>query len=256
MMKRILFKYFSYKWTALISFLAFLLFSEILSGQTTILSEGFESGVPPTGWTIIDNNSDSYKWSQSSTYHSGSYSMYYAYNSSSAANDWAITKSLSLTAGVTYTISFWYEVYSSSYPESMKLTVGNAATVAAQSTILWTGASLTSTTWTQVTTTYTPSTSGTYYFGFDCYSAADMYNLYVDDILITSPASCTTPGAPTSVTGTSTGTTSANLSWAAGSPAGSATVTYYWVVGTSSSVTYGSGVAQGTTTGTSATSSA
>lgn len=255
-MKRILFKYFSYKWAALICFLVLLITSNILNAQTTILSEGFESGVPPTGWTIIDNNSDTYKWSQSSTAHSGSYSMYYPYNSSSAANDWAITNSLSLTAGVTYTISFWYKVYSSSYPESMKLTVGNAATVAAQSTILWTGATLTSTTWTQVTTTYTPSTSGTYYFGFYCYSAADMWNLYVDDILITSPASCTTPGAPTSVSGTATGQTTANLSWAAGTPAGSATVTYYWVVGTSSSVTYGSGVAQGTTTSTSATTSA
>ncbi|MFH2094562.1 MAG: GEVED domain-containing protein [Bacteroidota bacterium] len=67
---------------------------------------------------------------------------------------------------------------------------------------------------------------------------------------------CTTPGAPTSVVGTPTGQTTANLNWAAGSPVGSATVTYYWVVGTIPTVTYGSGVAQGTTTGTSASTSA
>ncbi|MEI6765205.1 MAG: T9SS type A sorting domain-containing protein [Bacteroidota bacterium] len=47
--------------------------------------------------------------------------------------------------------------------------------------------------------------------------------------------------------------TTATVSWTAGSPVGSATVTYYWVVGTSSSVTYGSGIAQGFTTGLSAT---
>jgi gliding motility-associated-like protein len=68
--------------------------------------------------------------------------------------------------------------------------------------------------------------------------------------------SCVTPGAPTSVTGTATGQTTANLTWAAGTPAGSPTVTYYWVVGTSATVAYGSGVDQGTSTSTSATTSA
>ena len=36
---------------------------------------------------------------------------------------------------------------------------------------------------------------------------------------------CTTPGTPLNVTGTQTGQTTANLSWSAGSPAGSSTVT-------------------------------
>ncbi|MDP3914232.1 MAG: C10 family peptidase [Bacteroidota bacterium] len=63
---------------------------------------------------------------------------------------------------------------------------------------------------------------------------------------------CTTPGTPVSVSGTATGQTTASLSWSAGSPTGSSTVTFYWVVGTSSSVSYGNGVAQGSTTGTSA----
>jgi hypothetical protein len=233
-----------------------LITSNILNAQTTILSEGFESGVPPTGWTIIDNNSDTYKWSQSSTAHSGSYSMYYPYNSSSAANDWAITNSLSLTAGVTYTISFWYKVYSILLSRKHEI---NSWKCGYRSCAInnFMDRSNSNEHYLDTSDNYLyPSTSGTYYFGFYCYSAADMWNLYVDDILITSPASCTTPGAPTSVSGTATGQTTANLSWAAGTPAGSATVTYYWVVGTSSSVTYGSGVAQGTTTSTSATTSA
>ncbi len=41
-------------------------------------------------------------------------------------------------------------------------------------------------------------------------------------------AGCTTPGTPITLTGTSTGQTTANLSWAAGAPAGSPTITYYW----------------------------
>ena len=65
--------------------------------------------------------------------------------------------------------------------------------------------------------------------------------------------SCVTPGAPINVTGTATGLTTANLSWAAGSPTGSATITYYWVVGTSPTVDYNSVTTHGYTNGTSAT---
>ncbi|MDP2424275.1 MAG: dockerin type I domain-containing protein, partial [Bacteroidales bacterium] len=67
---------------------------------------------------------------------------------------------------------------------------------------------------------------------------------------------CTPPGTPVSVSGSATGQNTANLSWEAGSPAGSTTVSYYWVVGTNSSVTYGNGVAQGNSTGTTASTSA
>ena len=57
---------------------------------------------------------------------------------------------------------------------------------------------------------------------------------------------CTTSGTPTSLSGSGTGTTTASISWAAGSPAGSATITYYWNFYTSG----GTSVTSGNTTGT------
>ncbi|GAB1453449.1 hypothetical protein MASR2M47_35050 [Draconibacterium sp.] len=72
-------------------------------------------------------------------------------------------------------------------------------------------------------------------------------------VQITVTSNCITPGIPATAKGTVTGTTTADLTWTEGNPAGSSTVTYYWAVGTSSSVTYGNGVAQSTTTGTTAT---
>ena len=48
------------------------------------------------------------------------------------------------------------------------------------------------------------------------------------DVTFSINCPCTTPGTPTSLTGTATGQTSANLSWAVGSPTGSPTITYYW----------------------------
>lgn len=92
-----------------------------------------------------------------------------------------------------------------------------------------------------------------YISGVGCQSNSGTYNKLAYRQF---SAGCTTPGTPASATGTPTGQTTANLSWTAGSPMGSPTITYYWVVGTSSSVTYGSGVAQGTTTGTTASTSA
>ena len=68
--------------------------------------------------------------------------------------------------------------------------------------------------------------------------------------LMYSSLMCTTPGAPQSVTATATGPNSASLDWVAGNPAGSETVSYYWVVGTTPTVSYNNGVVQGITTGT------
>jgi hypothetical protein len=59
---------------------------------------------------------------------------------------------------------------------------------------------------------------------------------------------CATPGTPTTLLSTATGTTTANISWNAGSPIGTPTVTYYWNI-------YNSGgtlITSGNTTGTSA----
>ncbi|MEI6852359.1 MAG: DUF4082 domain-containing protein, partial [Bacteroidota bacterium] len=68
------------------------------------------------------------------------------------------------------------------------------------------------------------------------------------NIAVSCVAPCVTPGVPTSLSGSGSGTTSANISWAAGSPGGSATVTYYYSVYTAG----GSLVTSSSTTSTSA----
>jgi hypothetical protein len=150
-------------------------------------SEGFET-FPPSGWTFINAGSGN-SWASSSTYsHSGAKSISYDYTTS-AANAWGITPGMTLTAGTTYIITFWYETYPiSAYPEKLKVTVGGLPTVAGQSTTLWDcngAATLTNQTWAQGSTVYTPTISGTYYFGFNCYSDANKEHLYVDDVSIT-----------------------------------------------------------------------
>ncbi len=156
--------------------------------QTTLLSEGFETAsFPPTGWTNINAGSGPNSWSSSTTFHSGSKSMAYLYSSTDDANAWMITPVLAMNAGQQYLVSFWYRVNSASFPEKLKVTIGSGSTVVDQTNVLWNnngGTNLTNTAWTKGTVVYTPTVTGTYYLGFNCYSDLDQWNLYVDDISV------------------------------------------------------------------------
>lgn len=173
-----------------------------------LLSEGFESSFVPTGWTRINNSTTGGRdWlaSDDATVTDGPYTAYagnkfmiYEYTSASAANAWMITPAIALTSGSTYKITFWYRVRSASFPEKLKVTIGSSATVAAQTTALWTnngGASLSNTSYVQATINYTATATGNSYFGFNCFSAADQWALQVDDIAIEKINLCS--GTPT-----------------------------------------------------------
>ena len=151
--------------------------------QTPILQESFEGSFPPAGWTIFNNGTGN-NWTQNTTstyaYH-GTKSMQYAYTAASAADAWAFTPALSLNTKPVY-ITFWVSVRSATFPENLKLTVGTGNTVADQTTVLMDSSSLVNTKFRQWSTVYTPTTAGTYYFGYNCYSAADEFNLYVDSV--------------------------------------------------------------------------
>ncbi len=59
-----------------------------------------------------------------------------------------------------------------------------------------------------------------------------------EDYKINITAACTTPGTPASLSTSGITISQATLNWAAGSPSGSTTVTYYWAIGSASNVTY------------------
>ena len=92
---------------------------------------------------------------------------------------------------------------------------------------------------------YACSSTGYYYLKLQHYSNSNAVS-WTLAWWITSSA--VAPGTPTSLSASPTGTTTANISWAAGSPAGTPAPTYYWVVYTQG----GSNVTSGNTTGTSA----
>jgi hypothetical protein len=151
----------------------------------TMLMESFDNTTfPPTGWRV-ENLGSGNVWQRSTGGpHSGVGSAYYPYNSTYAANTWLISAGVTLTAGTPYRLSYWYKVASATYPENMKVAMGTVDSASGMTTILADHPSLIGTAYVQNVVRFTPSTTGIYYFGFHCYSLADMYNLFLDDVLV------------------------------------------------------------------------
>jgi hypothetical protein len=147
---------------------------------------GFESTDDMSSWTKLDVNADSRTWEfpYIGYPHSGSNSARFYNGTTNPGNDWLFSRCFSLAAGNTYKIEYWYRVESASYTESIDLKVGSAATPGAMTTTLISMPALTNTTYQKATITYTPSTSGTYYFGWYAYSPASNFYAFIDDINI------------------------------------------------------------------------
>jgi subtilisin family serine protease len=151
----------------------------------------------PCGWTVQNVNGDANTWGIGTfNPRSGANNVTYAFNANAAADDWLFTPQLSMNAGSTYRVRFWYRVRNATYPERLEIKWGNSPTALAMtSTAIFSNTNLTNITYTEgVTTIIAPSTSGNYHVGFRVFSAADMYDLNIDDVTIELVSvGCTTP---------------------------------------------------------------
>ena len=147
----------------------------------TVASSDFSSS---SGWTILDANNDSKTWSIS-----GGYATY-SYHTSNAANDWLVYSAIALEAGKTYTFNLDAWERSTRYPEKLEVklaTAGTATALSAGTTVIaeTTLSSTSQTSPNALSNTFTVTSSGNYYIGIHATSAANMYDMYVDNMLIT-----------------------------------------------------------------------
>ena len=167
-----------------------------MAGADVVLEETFEGVTPPdfpTGWSVENTNGDSKYW-ETYVYASGYYnhtpngstSARYSYSLSEDADDWFFTEALSLSSDKGYKLEFWYMAGLSSWPEKMEVKIGDDDTSTAMSIQLWDNDNIDNEAYLKGEATFTVSSSGTYYIGFHCYSEANMYKLYVDDIKLES----------------------------------------------------------------------
>ncbi len=151
--------------------------------------DGVTAPALPAGWTVLDANNDTYKWSNAaSNPRTSPNAMKAVYNSvvtTTAMDDWFFSPGINLQAGVEYEVIFYYRAEDATYTEKLEVKWGTAANVAGMTGgTLFTNSSITNITYSKGSGSFTPSSSGVFYIGFHGFSAADQWNLYVDDVTI------------------------------------------------------------------------
>ncbi len=148
-------------------------------------SMGFEPVESFAGWLIEDANNDKHTWSiVYAGGNTGPYCAIYSYNATNAANDWLFSKCILLDASKNYKLYYRVRTESGNFPESLKVQIGNAPASTAMTTLIDDLPNITNTVYSNREVNFTVPSNGVYYFGWKCYSAANMWNLYLDDINI------------------------------------------------------------------------
>lgn len=150
-----------------------------LCGSTTIsYTQDFESVTTPAipSCTTIQNAGSGNNWITASPAANGFTTkvLEYSFNSSNAANAWFYTQGLNLTSGTSYRLTFNYgNNASTTYIEKLKVAYGSTAVNTAMTNPLADYPSINDATIHTTTIDFTPATTGVFYIGFNCYSAAD-----------------------------------------------------------------------------------
>ncbi len=209
--------------------------SSVLTGPTTFTTacaivtsfpyvetfDGVTAPALPCGITTINVNNDTGVWTnESGNGNTAPNSMRYRYDPTNTADDWFFTNGITMAVGQSYQLQFKYRTNSNTYTEALEVKVGNAATVAAQTTTVFSNTNIQGQSY--VTTTagtgtgqvllFTPTTAGVYYFGFHAISIPDQYYLFVDDLQVTQQVSPACP-QPTAVVVSNITTTGATVAF-------------------------------------------
>jgi Secretion system C-terminal sorting domain len=178
--------------------------------------QDFETAVVPNlpECTSAINNGLGSTWEVANNSNNGflDKTLKYTYNILNPADTWFFTQGVNLTAGVSYRVSYDYGNNSTTYIEKMSLSYGSIPSIAGMTNALSDHPNIVGGTKQNNKANFTPTTTGVYYFGFHAYSAANQFNLYVDNISVDIAPSCVEPSAGISTVTTTT----ANLSWTSG----------------------------------------
>lgn len=115
------------------------------------------------------------------------------------ANDYMFTPGITITAGKTYQLSFWYITDGLAGWDSLKLQYGTSPSAAGMTTTLASLTKPTNTTYKKYSVQFVATTSGVQYFGFNCKSSTVPFFLSIDDIALQEMPLCSgtpSPGIP------------------------------------------------------------
>ena len=160
-------------------------------GQEGTLNENFPTGwisedlntiqFGNQGWQIIKNTNISVNARTDTT------AIHMFSHASQANDDWLYTPSIQMTAGKSYTLSFWYRAQTfGNTSEQLKIHIANTNSAAEMLTSdpLWDKSNISNTDYQEARITYSPGNSGIHYFGFHYYSPDFQFILLIDDVTI------------------------------------------------------------------------
>ncbi len=147
----------------------------------------------PTGWTFENENNDLAFWEIITDESTVEYARtppnaaHMSYNPVENADDWLFTPQIEMIAGNEYDLSFWFKKVDTGFGTSEKLNVFAGETtqqIKNKTTPIFKNNTISNEQFDQGTASFTPTKSGTYHFGFHCYSEAFQFLLVIDDVKI------------------------------------------------------------------------
>lgn len=147
-------------------------------GLAVPYSEAFDSEESAAMFTIVDANGDGNTWEWTKWH---GQCMYYVCSQDLDADEWLITPPIALEGGKTYTLSFDESVYSASLPEKIEVKYGQGIDYTAYEELMPVTV-FTNPDYETQQLTFTPATSGDYFFGFHLLSDRHMLSLHLDNI--------------------------------------------------------------------------
>lgn len=171
----------------------------VISLNAQILSESFSSTSVPSGWTQEDNNT--YNYLQDWFWEFDGSKMKHVFYQSSMhyqADCWVFTPNIAMVSGQTYNISFLlntnYDGMGLHGPASLEVKIGQGQYSGVQTTLLWSDANITNSTWVTKSFDYNCTVSGNYNYSVHCITPkGGGLNLgsdtYIDDVVISQSTS-------------------------------------------------------------------
>lgn len=160
--------------------LFFVLATFIVAKSETIYSVEFDTQEAFDSWTVIDNNGDEKTWIFSESNEPGR-KCYYSYSYTDAADDWMISPAINITEDCKLLITMAY--YGSSYNESIRLCYGSEASVSAMTNVIIDRAECGAQDYADFGTIEAKA-GQTIYLGVQCYSAANLWRLFLGSIKV------------------------------------------------------------------------
>ncbi|MCD4818288.1 MAG: choice-of-anchor J domain-containing protein [Candidatus Cloacimonetes bacterium] len=144
--------------------------------------EGFEGGVIPSNWTVINNDGGNNTWipyNAGLNAHGGDYTVRVSYETPN--DDWLITPELEVVSR-NDNFSFWAKSGSSSYPEDFNVKLSTTGTAVVDFTETLGSVTGVPTEWTEYSYDLSGFNNETVFIAVQCVSDDELY-LYLDDFL-------------------------------------------------------------------------